>query len=176
MKTLSRSIEITIISAEDLRIHGRPIKNNAFVAVQTASDATRSTSVDTTGGNYPSWNEMLELPLPREAQFVRVEVQCRTSSGTKAVAGAHVPVSDFAGGWIPDGYLTFLSYRLRKLNGERNGIINLSIRVKGKGDVASSMDGTYFSSSSSSSCGGGGGGGGVAIGVPVMWGKESRIN
>ncbi|KAK9143478.1 hypothetical protein Syun_012878 [Stephania yunnanensis] len=132
MKSLSRSIEITVISAEDLSIHGRPIKNNAFVVVQTAPNATRSTSVDTTGGTYPSWNEMLELPLPQESQFVRVEVQCRTSSGAKAVGGVNVPVSDFAEGWIPNGYLTFLSYRLRKWNGERNGIINLSIRVKGK--------------------------------------------
>ena len=64
------------------------------------------------------------------AQFITLQVQCKTSLGDKTVGTARIPVSDFVGGYVPESYLHFLSYRLRDHNGERNGIVNISVRVK----------------------------------------------
>ncbi|XP_059654222.1 BON1-associated protein 1-like [Cornus florida] len=68
--------------------------------------------------------------MPVHSRFMTVEVQCKTSSGTKVIGIARIPATDFVGGYIPDTYLHFLSYRLRDVSGERNGIINLSVRMK----------------------------------------------
>lgn len=64
------------------------------------------------------------------ARFITVEVQCKTSMGNKTVGVARVPVSDFVGEYVPQSYLHFLSYRLRDYKGEKNGIINISVRAK----------------------------------------------
>ncbi|XP_042503355.1 BON1-associated protein 2-like [Macadamia integrifolia] len=132
-KATTRSLEVTIISAEDLRLHGRSVKKNTFVTVGTDSYSQRSTNIDKEGGSYPSWNQKLEppLPLPNSAQLITVEVQCITASGVRNVGTSKIPISDFIGDYTPPQYLHFLSYRLRDRNGERNGIINFSIRTLG---------------------------------------------
>ena len=132
-KTQSRTLEITIISGEDLRINKRPIKKHAYVIVRSAmSDDSRCTGADGDGGSYPAWNEKLELHAPprNPAAVLTVEVRCRTAFGDKAVGTASVPASDFSGGYIPETHLRFLSYRLRDSAGERNGIINISVRTR----------------------------------------------
>nr|DAD47977.1 TPA_asm: hypothetical protein HUJ06_017914 [Nelumbo nucifera] len=128
-KTSLVSLEINVISAQDLRLHHRSIKKNAFVVVRTDSQNSCSTSVDTRGGSCPSWNEKLSLPLPNSAKFITVEVQCKTHSRIRTVGTANIPVSDFIGDYTPSFYQHFLSYRLREPDGERNGIVNLSIRA-----------------------------------------------
>ncbi|KAL3829632.1 hypothetical protein ACJIZ3_018434 [Penstemon smallii] len=124
----SKVIEVTVISAEGLLITRRePVKKNAFVVVRSDPFNSKSTGMDTVGGNYPAWKEKLVLELPAHARFISVE----THSGSKFIGSANIPVSDFSGGYLPDNYLSFLSYRLKDANGEKNGIINLSVMVKG---------------------------------------------
>ncbi|KAK1306006.1 hypothetical protein QJS10_CPA10g00655 [Acorus calamus] len=125
-----RFMEIRIISAEDLDLSGRPIKGGVFVTVQTDPNCRCSTGVYTEGGSYRYLNENLQMPLPSSSRAVLVEVNCKTSSGVKKVGTAEIPISDFDGGNLPKDYLHILSYRLREGNGRRNGIINLSIRIK----------------------------------------------
>lgn len=133
-----RTIELTVLSGEDLRIDRRLIKKNAFAIVQTDTSFNyRATKVDEVGGGHPSWNEKLVMELPMHARFITVQVQCKSktsSSGTnnnnnnKRVGFARIPISDFIGGYVPDNYLHFLSYRLRNAEGDKNGIINVSVR------------------------------------------------
>ncbi|XP_050249734.1 BON1-associated protein 2 [Quercus robur] len=127
---LLRTLEITVISGEDLRNDRRPIKKNAFVVVRTDSYNSRRTDMDTDGGSCPKWNQKLVVDMSMHAQFITLQVQCKTSLGDKTVGTARIPVSDFVGGYVPESYLHFLSYRLRDHNGERNGIVNISVRVK----------------------------------------------
>lgn len=127
---MSRTVEITVISGEDLRNNRKPIKKNAFVVIRTDSQNSCKTDMDTEGGSYPAWKQKLVVDIPMHAQFITLEVQCKTSMGDKTVGTARIPVSDFVGGYIPDNYLHFLSYRLRDYSGERNGIVNISARVK----------------------------------------------
>lgn len=126
----SRTIEINVISAENLQLRGKPIKTASFVTVRSDllknDPVTVTTKIDRDGGGFPHWNEKLVVDLPAHAAFVVVEV--RTKS--KIVGTARVPVADFTAGYLPESHLQFLSYRLRDERGERNGIVNLSVRVK----------------------------------------------
>ncbi|KAJ8650183.1 hypothetical protein MRB53_003206 [Persea americana] len=171
MEEKAASLEITVISAEELRIDNRPIKKNAFVAVGTGEEKWRSTSVDRDGGSYPSWNEKLEVELPPHARSIAVQVQCKTAVGIKTVGSAEVPLSDITEGYVPARHLHFLSYRLRERDGRRNGIINLCVRMVGPTHPLRSNRWMGSSSSASSSvCKGSG----VVIGVPVAWRGESK--
>ncbi|CAL1397618.1 unnamed protein product [Linum trigynum] len=185
----TRTLEFTILSAEELRLEGRPVKKNAFAVVKTDPFINSgSTRADSDGGSYPQWNEkvVVEMPMP-PANSVTLEVR----SGNRVVGAVAVPVSDFLGdGLTPEDYLHFLSYRLRDPRGVKNGIINFSVRVRGGGGGGS----IYGCSPAAgkkvveAECGGSstppswgvpmvdgrsnyGGGGGVVTGVPV-WGSS----
>ncbi|CAI0431073.1 unnamed protein product [Linum tenue] len=183
----TRTLEFTVVSAEDLRLEGRPVKKNAFVVVRTDPFINSgSTRADSDGGSYPQWNEKVVIEMPMLTDSVTLEVR----SGNRVVGAAAVPVSDFLGdGLTPEDYLHFLSYRLRDQRGVKNGIINFSVRVSGGGG------GSIYGCSPAAGkkvvgaeCGGSstppswgvpmvggrsnyGGGGGVVTGVPV-WGSS----
>ncbi|MQL99209.1 hypothetical protein Taro_031925 [Colocasia esculenta] len=127
------SLEITVLSAEDLTHSRRPVKKNAFVIVRTGSRTHASTSPHTDGGSFPRWNQKLRLSLPRSSRSIAVEVRCKTGPDERVLGEVSIPVSEFYGSELrlPSDYLHFLSYRLRDRRGERNGIINLSIRAHG---------------------------------------------
>ncbi|OIT31064.1 PREDICTED: BON1-associated protein 2 [Nicotiana attenuata] len=127
----SRVLEITVISGENLRESRKQwVKKNAFVNIRTTDSCNKTTKMDKEGGSYPVWNEKLIVDLPTHAVNLTVEVQCKTSYGIKTIGIARVPTSDFIGGFLPEDYLHFLSYRLRDEKGEKNGIINFSVKVK----------------------------------------------
>ncbi|XP_038885303.1 BON1-associated protein 2-like [Benincasa hispida] len=131
----SRTIEITVISGENLQIRGKPINSDLFVSVRSdlqTENGSVSTKVDRDSAGFPRWNENLVVDLPMHAAFLVVEVCRRASSGRKVkiVGTARVPVADFIAGYLPESHLQFLSYRLRDERGEKNGIVNLSVRVK----------------------------------------------
>lgn len=131
-------IEVTVISGEGLLLsRNQAVKRNAFVVVRSDPFNSRSTGMDSDGGSYLAWNEKLApMELPANARFITVEAH----SGTKLIGAANIPVSDFAGGFLPLNYLSFLSYRLRDANGCKNGILNLSVKVKG--GAAAARDGS----------------------------------
>lgn len=165
----ARSLEFTVISAEDLRINGKHVRNNVFAIVKVDGRSDSTTKVDPECGSYPYWNEKFLVELPPRACFITVEVHRRTSSDRgKLVGAARIPVSDFIGGYAPDNYLHLLSYRLRDAVGERNGIINVSVR-------ATSTPPAYGCSTSSQPemgipvSTGNDVGGGTATGVPVWY-------
>ncbi|GAB2224174.1 hypothetical protein Droror1_Dr00004923 [Drosera rotundifolia] len=128
-------LDITIISAEDLRIgNRRPVKKSTFVRVRAdANAAYQATKADMEGGSYPLWNEKLEISMPTGMKFITLEVRQGSSdrdSGSKMIAMVPVPVSDFIGDGTPLGYLHLLSYRLRDSQRQPNGFINFMLRVK----------------------------------------------
>ncbi|KAG2725110.1 hypothetical protein I3760_01G051200 [Carya illinoinensis] len=138
----SSTLEITVISGEDIRNNRKPVKKNAFAVIRTDSQPLCRTEMDKDGGSYPYWNEKHNVEIPQHARFITVEVQCKTSVGDKTLGMARIPVSDFVGGFVPQSYLHFLSYRLRNSNEERNGIINVSVKAKVPEYAASSCSST----------------------------------
>ncbi|KAF8413121.1 hypothetical protein HHK36_001097 [Tetracentron sinense] len=192
MEKQSCSLDITVISAEGLSLNRHSIKKNTFVTVKTDPNNSQSTKMDTEGGSYPSWNEKLALELPCNARMVTVEVQCKTSSGVRTVGTANIPVSDFIGNHTPANYLHFLSYRLRERDGERNGIVNLSVKVKGQeyvdfsarpwcGFQASERPWSGFQAADQRPWSGGQAGdqknwGGIVAGMPWSGGQTTKTN
>ncbi|XP_019090186.1 PREDICTED: BON1-associated protein 2-like [Camelina sativa] len=143
---MSRKIQITGISAEDLVYNRRPVKKNAVVAFGMAGNYWKHpmrTSVDETGGDYPMWEDKLETEFPSGKELptvMYVEVSCRSSGEDKRVGTARVPVKDFTGEYAPEGFLHCLSYRLWDDYGKRNGIVNFSVRiVPKKSDLKSGL-------------------------------------
>ncbi|KAK9068285.1 hypothetical protein SSX86_012396 [Deinandra increscens subsp. villosa] len=139
-KTNSRVLELTIISAESLSRAGNSrIKKNTYVVInpESSNDHTASfaTAIDTENGSYPFWNQKFHVDMPMHASFFTLEVRCKNSSGDHAVGSVRVPVSDFTSWYFPRNYLHFLSYRLKDRDGGRNGVINLSVKVKSPENV-----------------------------------------
>ncbi|KAF2315342.1 hypothetical protein GH714_038883 [Hevea brasiliensis] len=130
MGSTSRTLEITVLSCEDLRIGRKWVKKNTYVMVRTDPLNYRATKMDTEGGAYPSWNQRLTIEMPLHERFITLEVHCKTASGDKTIGTARMPATDFMGGYLPQNYLNFLSYRLRDAKGERNGIVNVSVKAK----------------------------------------------
>ncbi|XP_004510853.1 BON1-associated protein 2-like [Cicer arietinum] len=171
---MSRSIEITIISSENLQENKKALKGNTFVTVQCDGnrDEMSTTKVDSEGGSYPSWNEKLVMDVPLHARFITIEVKCKTRGNSSSSIGmARIPVSDFIGGYVPENQLQFLSYRLWDNKVSRNGIVNISIRVK-------VSQNNYCSNSMSSAVNGvpvtgvpvaGNGSTRVVTGIPAAW-------
>lgn len=179
---MSRTVEFTILSAENLQVNKRHIKGNAFVTVQSdASSDVATTKVDNNSSSegYPSWNEKVAVEVPLHARFITIEVKCKTSlsfigsiSNNSSVVGiARVPVSDFVGGYVPENQLHFLSYRLWDSKVRRNGVINISVRVKASqhsnSNCSGSMTGvpvTGVPVAAGTNCSTG-----VVTGIPAVW-------
>ncbi|KAK3428725.1 hypothetical protein EUGRSUZ_E00204 [Eucalyptus grandis] len=128
---MKQALEITSISAENIRLNKKPVKN-AVVVIRVEHGYECSTKPAPDKGTNPKWNESLAVDLPLHAGFITVEVKCKSSSGKyKLVGGAIVPISDFAGEFgAPEGHVHFLSYRLRDSSGVRtDGIINISAKM-----------------------------------------------
>ncbi|TKY63860.1 BON1-associated protein 2 [Spatholobus suberectus] len=168
---MSRTIEMTILSAENLQMNRKPIRGNAFVTVQSdASSYTSATRVDSEGGSCPSWNEKVVMDVPLHAGFITVEVKCKTSStGSNSVGVARIPVSDFIGGYVSENQLHFLSYRLWDGKVRRNGVVNISVRVKVAEHSCNSNSMSSLSAVTGVPVAGNGGSTGVVTGIPAVW-------
>ncbi|XP_076903488.1 BON1-associated protein 1-like [Bidens hawaiensis] len=157
----SRALELTIISAESLSLKGkRSVKKNAYAVVKTQRGDHLATRMDPENGAYPSWNHKLSIRMPMHEPFFTLEVRCNNSDD-HAIGSVRVPVSDFTAVYFPCNYLHFLSYRLRDRYGERNGIINLSVKVVKQQPTSTS---TAYSSSPVTAAMGKGQLGGVPVG------------
>ncbi|KAM1140593.1 hypothetical protein ACFX2I_040659 [Malus domestica] len=176
MAANSRTLEIKVISAENLQLDRKPIKKNATVTVWTDGNSQFcSTDTDIDGGAYPRWNEKLVLNFPTHSKSITVEVQCKTSSGIRTIGTATIPESDFVGGYVPEGCMHFLSYRLRDHKGERNGIINISVRMNVHEMYACASSTTWSHSQMGFPADGNKSfGGGVVTGVPVWCGAYQK--
>ncbi|KAL4377105.1 hypothetical protein GQ457_02G000610 [Hibiscus cannabinus] len=157
METKSSTLEITILSAEDLRIDKKPVKKNAFVVVSIGAFNDKATKMDREGGSYPSWNDKLVMDMPMQTRFITLQVKyCKSSSGGERTVGvARIPVTDFVGGYSPETCLQYLSYRLRDPKGLKNGIINVCLRLKEPIHNCSSRAAAAAA------------GGGVGMGIPI---------
>ncbi|KAI3701149.1 hypothetical protein L2E82_45794 [Cichorium intybus] len=140
------ALQLTIISAEDLSLtKTHLVKKNTYVVIKVDSNNDQITTMDTQNGSYPSWNEKFLIDVPMHVKSFTLEVRCKNFSGHHVVGSARVPMSDFIGGYFPCNYLQFLSYRLRDRYDERNGIINLSVKMMPANNTASSSIPTTYS-------------------------------
>lgn len=157
---LSRTLELTVLTLEDLRDDWKPVTKSLYVVVRAESINSYTTGTAKEGGEdggTPTWNEKLTVDVPAHARSITLEVKCKNSP--KDVGVARIAVSDFLGGAVQDQCLQFLSYTLRDWEGRRSGVLNFSVKVK---------DSTPPVEESSSA------GEGVVLGVPVCWNNDTN--
>ncbi|XP_010506554.1 PREDICTED: BON1-associated protein 2-like isoform X1 [Camelina sativa] len=134
--TMKRSLEVEVISAQGLKVDRKPLKKKTFTVVSIDDKHSWKSNLDDLGGSCPVWKYKfdIEMPINGSVRFISVDVFYRTSNGAEKLVGhAKIPVTDFMGGFAPQGHLNFLSYRLRDDYGDKCGIINVSIMVKPDG-------------------------------------------
>ncbi|KAJ1414822.1 C2 domain [Sesbania bispinosa] len=172
------TLEITVISGENLCIDGKPVRENAYVVVRaeslkcyTTKMAAESKSNGENSSSFLSWNEKLSLEMSVHARCITFEVQCKTSKGVDRDVGvARIAVSDFMG--ESANCMKVLSYGLRDWDGRRNGVIHFSVRVKmpeekekgmtvSSGGLEAEVMGFEVNDEKSSN--------GVVIGIPLWW-------
>jgi len=126
MGVKSRTLEITVISGENVRV-----TEDAYVVVRAESlncCTTRTAKDD--GTNFLSWNEKLLLDVPMHARSITFEVQCTRFKGFRPLGVARIAASDFLGdAAVPENQLQEFSYGLRDWEGKRNGVIHFAVRV-----------------------------------------------
>lgn len=158
-----------IVSAENLCIAKKHIQTmNVFVVIRGGSGDECTIKPPTENGDgILTWNEKVDIKLSENASFISIELHCRTSSGKGNLVGAsRVPVTDFVGGFMPTNHLQFLSYRLRNSDGDPNGIVNISVRVK---SLPCRYSGALMQTEMGIPVGGPRRFGAVVTGVPAAW-------
>ncbi|KAL2335909.1 hypothetical protein Fmac_010355 [Flemingia macrophylla] len=119
----SRTLEITVISGENIRV-----TEDAYVVVRAESlncCTTRTAKDD--GSNLLSWNHKFSLHVPLHARSITFEVQCNKFKGFRPIGVARIALSDLLGGAVPENQLQVFSYGLRDWEGKRNGVIRFAV-------------------------------------------------
>ncbi|CAK8560890.1 unnamed protein product [Lathyrus sativus] len=124
-----KTLELTVLSAQDIHVNGEPVTTDVFVVVRAESTTAHTTPLSTVDNGVHSWNEKFTVELSTYARSISFEVKYQTATGVRDIGVARIAVSDFLGGSVPETSLQFLSYTLRDWNGLRNGVINFSVRV-----------------------------------------------
>lgn len=168
MGVKSRTLEITVISGENVRI-----TEDAYVVVRAESlnSCTTKTAKDN-GNGFISWNQKFSLDVPMHARSVTFEVQCKRFKGFRPLGVARIALSDFfAGATVPENGLQVFSYGLRDWEGKRNGVIHFAVRVAAppvaeeclKGTVVVARKGCGFNAGDMKKPNE------VVVGVPLWW-------
>ncbi|KAG8057486.1 hypothetical protein GUJ93_ZPchr0002g25504 [Zizania palustris] len=131
---MGMTLEVTVLSAEEVVLpSGRTLGGGAYAVVHAAA-AAASTRVSEDGdcNGYPLWGETVRVDMPAGTRGLDVEICRRRPNGkAESVAAARVPVGDFTVG--PPGHLHCLSYRLSDAgsttsSARRNGIVNITVK------------------------------------------------
>lgn len=176
----SRTLEVTVLSADNLCVDRSPVTTDAYVVVRAESIesfATSSASESTLsegGGGRISWNEKLAVHVAQHARSITFEVKSKTAMGVvKNVGVARIAVSDVL---VPE----MLSYRLRDWEGRPSGVIHFEVKVISENSSSSESKAVGVMSSTTEkvrscgfqmrdkSCNG------VVVGMPVWWNNYTR--
>ncbi|MED6121274.1 hypothetical protein PIB30_028524 [Stylosanthes scabra] len=129
------TLEITIISGENICVDRTPIAENIFVTVRAESLNCCTTKIVSENGGTIAWNEKFILDIPMHAKSITFEVQCKKYKAARPVGVARIGVLDvlvgqnIASSTENNNGVRMLSYELRAWDGRRNGVIHFSVRV-----------------------------------------------
>ncbi|KAK7349559.1 hypothetical protein VNO77_07010 [Canavalia gladiata] len=137
MGVSSCTVEITVISGEDLRV-----KEDPYVVVRAESlNCCTTKMAEDSGDNKSSlfsWNEKLMVNIPMHAKSITFEVQCNKFKNVRPIAVARISLSDLLNDAVPKNTFQLFSYRLRDWEGKRNGIIHFAVRMPPPEDSSNS--------------------------------------
>ncbi|KAK7274569.1 hypothetical protein RIF29_15665 [Crotalaria pallida] len=129
-KLRARTLEITLISGENICVDRNPAAENVYVVVRPESIKCHTTKMAKGEEGLHAWNEKFLLDIPMHARSVTFEVQCKKYKGVRPIGVARIALSDLVGCGVQESNcIQMFSYGLRGWDGRRNGVIHFSVRV-----------------------------------------------
>ncbi|XP_054782228.1 BON1-associated protein 2-like [Prosopis cineraria] len=129
----SLTLEVTVLSADNLRVDRTPVTNNVYVVVRAESINSFATGMVSATTSQFLWNDKFLVDMAVHTRSITFEVKHKTAMGVvKNVGVARIAVSDFLGGGgsgMVEDCSKVLSYRLRDGEGWPNGVINFEVKV-----------------------------------------------
>ncbi|XP_065853038.1 protein SRC2 homolog [Euphorbia lathyris] len=130
-----RTLEITLISAKDLKDVNRFSTMDVYAELSIHGDAYNSkqkqkSPVNKDGGTDPKWNHTFKFTIHESsAQDNRLTLQIKLISdrslGDKEIGEIHVPIKELLDNKAGDG---IVSYSVRLPNGKNKGTVNFSFK------------------------------------------------
>ncbi|CAD6235058.1 unnamed protein product [Miscanthus lutarioriparius] len=127
----TRTLELTLISAKDLKDVNLMSKMEVYAVVSLSGDprSRQRVQADRIGGRNPTWNATLRFAVPATgAGSIHVLLRAERALGDRDVGEVHIPLSELLSG-APDGPVPakFVAYQVRKISsGRPQGVLNLS--------------------------------------------------
>ncbi|OIW02068.1 hypothetical protein TanjilG_14591 [Lupinus angustifolius] len=129
-KPLPHTLEITVISGEDISVDRNPTAENVYVVVRPESINCYTTEMVKGEEGLHAWNEKFLLDIPMHAKSITFEVQCKKYKGLHPIGVARIALSELVGGEGKESNcIQMFSYGLRDWDGRRNGVIHFSMRI-----------------------------------------------
>ncbi|KAL5229219.1 hypothetical protein ABZP36_017484 [Zizania latifolia] len=129
-----RTVELTMISAKDLKDVNMFSKMEVYAVVSLSADprSRQRIAADRTGGRNPTWNATLRFTVPASgAGSLHVLLRAERALGDRDVGEVHIPLSELLSG-VPDGAVPakFVAYQVRKISsGKPQGVLNFSYKL-----------------------------------------------
>ena len=132
----SRTLELTLISAQDLKDVNLFSKMEVYAVASFSGDhrSSQRTPADHHGGKNPAWNTTLRFPLPATGDLSRhtlhIILRSERALGDRDVGEVHIPLKELLDGPAAGkGPSTFVSYQVRKpSSGKTMGVLNISYK------------------------------------------------
>ncbi|KAL6613860.1 hypothetical protein ACP70R_036130 [Stipagrostis hirtigluma subsp. patula] len=148
----TRTLELTLISAKDLKEVNLVSKMEVYAVVSLSGDprSRQRIQADRTGGRNPTWNASLRFTVPASgAGSLHVLLRAERALGDRDVGEVHIPLSELLSG-APDGPVPakFVAYQVRKISsGKPQGVLNFSYKLgevtQSAGYAPSAAQGAY---------------------------------
>ncbi|KAG9443761.1 hypothetical protein H6P81_015101 [Aristolochia fimbriata] len=130
-----RPLEITIVSAKDLKDVNVFSKMETYAVVSLGSDprTAQRTRTDKEGGKSPTWNFPVKFSVDEAAAqqnrlSLRVLIRAERSLGDRDVGEVHVPVKELLDSPGDGKAPQFVSYQVRRSSGRSKGVLNFSYK------------------------------------------------
>ncbi|OVA14839.1 C2 calcium-dependent membrane targeting [Macleaya cordata] len=134
-----RPLEITVISAKDIKDVNVFSKMDVYVVASIGGDARtrQKTPVDKDGGKNPSWNFPMKFTIDvaaaKQNRLILIfQLKAERTLGDREIGEVHVPIKELLDN-LGDGKSNqFVSYQVRKPNGKPKGELNFSYKFGDK--------------------------------------------
>ncbi|CAJ1950020.1 unnamed protein product [Sphenostylis stenocarpa] len=132
-KQQKRTLEITVMSGENISVDRKSVAENAYVVVRAESLNCCTTKMVNADEGVHAWKEKMVLEVPSHARSVTFEVQCKKYRGVRSIGVARIALLDLLSAKnddvVSESVPRMFCYGLRNWEGRRNGVIHFSLKV-----------------------------------------------
>lgn len=142
----SSSIEIKLISGEDLRAFNFFQKLSIFALASIVSDDPgkkmekkhqQRTPTDRENDGFPEWNHEMRFSLDSDLDHLFIHLDLRHEGvlfgiGDKTIGEVRIPLTDLTDEASANGIVRFVRYQVRSSDGKPNGVLKLSYKFNSK--------------------------------------------